>query len=100
MKTSIKAIVVGAALAVGALGFTPGEAQAAGCLRGAVVGGVAGHYVGHHGWLGAAAGCLIGRHAADRRMYRDRYTNGYGSSTDPTYNRYSRTYYNNGYGYR
>jgi hypothetical protein len=39
-------------------------AEAKGCLKGAVVGGVAGHYAGHHGMLGAAAGCLYGRHRA------------------------------------
>jgi hypothetical protein len=38
--------------------------DAKGCLKGAVVGGVAGHYAGHHGVLGAAAGCLYGRHRA------------------------------------
>jgi outer membrane lipoprotein SlyB len=40
------------------------SADAKGCLKGAVVGGVAGHYAGHHGLLGAAAGCLYGRHRA------------------------------------
>jgi len=40
------------------------SADAKGCLKGAVVGGVAGHYAGHHGVLGAAAGCLYGRHRA------------------------------------
>jgi hypothetical protein len=39
-------------------------ADAKGCLKGAVVGGAAGHYAGHHGLIGAAAGCLIGRHEA------------------------------------
>jgi hypothetical protein len=29
-----------------------------------VVGGVAGHYAGHHGVLGAIAGCAYGRHRA------------------------------------
>ena len=50
-----------------------GEAQAKGCLKGAAVGGVAGHYSGHHGLLGAAAGCVIGRHEANKRdrMQRD-----------------------------
>jgi hypothetical protein len=42
-------------------------ADAKGCLKGAVVGGAAGHYAGHHGVLGAAAGCLIGRHQANKR---------------------------------
>jgi hypothetical protein len=42
-------------------------AYAKGCLKGAVVGGVAGHVAGHHGILGAAAGCVIGRHEANKR---------------------------------
>jgi hypothetical protein len=42
-------------------------AQAKGCLKGAVAGGAVGHYTVHHGWLGAAAGCLIGRHEAAQR---------------------------------
>src|SRR5262245_49315619 len=41
-------------------------AHAKGCLKGAVVGGVAGHYAGHHGVLGAAAGCVVGRHEAKK----------------------------------
>jgi len=40
------------------------SAYARGCIKGAVVGGIAGHYAGHHAILGAAAGCLVGRHAA------------------------------------
>jgi uncharacterized protein YcfJ len=47
-------------------------------MKGAVVGGVAGHYMGHHGWLGAAAGCLIGRHRANNaarpRSMQNNYT--------------------------
>lgn len=38
-------------------------AQAAGCLKGAVVGGVAGH-LEHHAVLGAMAGCAVGHHLA------------------------------------
>lgn len=34
----------------------------AGCLKGAVVGGIAGHYAHHHAVLGAIAGCAIGHH--------------------------------------
>jgi hypothetical protein len=41
-----------------------GPADAKGCLNGAIVGGAAGHFAGHHGLIGAAAGCLIGRHEA------------------------------------
>jgi hypothetical protein len=51
-------------LAVAALTLAADSADAKGCLKGAVVGGVAGHYAGHHGLLGAAAGCLYGRHHA------------------------------------
>ena len=46
---------------------TATSANAKGCLKGAVVGGVAGHYAAHHGILGAAAGCVIGRHEANKR---------------------------------
>jgi hypothetical protein len=53
-----------ALLAVAAFAVAAGSADAKGCLKGAVVGGVAGHYAGHHGMLGAAAGCLYGRHRA------------------------------------
>ena len=41
-------------------------ADAAGCLKGAAVGGVAGHVAGGHGLLGAGAGCVIGRHEANK----------------------------------
>ena len=52
----------------------PHGANAAGCLKGAVAGGVIGHYAGHHGVLGAGIGCLWGRHEADKRAYeRGRY---------------------------
>jgi hypothetical protein len=43
------------------------SADAKGCIKGAVVGGVAGHYAGHHGVLGAAAGCVVGRHEANKQ---------------------------------
>jgi uncharacterized membrane protein len=46
------------------------RAEAKGCLKGAAVGGVAGHYAGHHGMLGAAAGCLYGRHHAKEEQQR------------------------------
>jgi outer membrane lipoprotein SlyB len=48
------------------------SANAKGCLKGAVLGGVAGHYTVHHGLLGAAAGCIIGRHEAKRRAQIER----------------------------
>jgi hypothetical protein len=40
-------------------------ADAKGCIKGAIVGGVAGHMAGH-GKLGAAAGCAIGHHEANK----------------------------------
>lgn len=40
-------------------------AGAKGCIKGAIVGGVAGHMAGH-GKLGAAAGCAIGHHEANK----------------------------------
>ncbi|OSI24822.1 hypothetical protein BST65_16780 [Bradyrhizobium canariense] len=39
---------------------------AKGCIKGAIVGGVAGHMAGH-GKLGAAAGCAIGHHEANKQ---------------------------------
>jgi uncharacterized protein YcfJ len=41
-------------------------ADAKGCIKGAIVGGVAGHMAGH-GKVGAAAGCAIGHHEANKR---------------------------------
>ena len=63
----MKRVLIAAALVAitGALPLAP--ANAAGCMKDALVGGVAGHYLGHHGWLGAAAGCLIGRHSANKQ---------------------------------
>ena len=40
-------------------------ADAKGCIKGAIVGGVAGHMAGH-GKMGAAAGCVIGHHEANK----------------------------------
>ena len=49
-----------------AAGWVASPAHAAGCLKGAAVGGVAGHVAGHHGVLGAGAGCIIGHHEASK----------------------------------
>lgn len=40
----------------------------AGCITGAIVGGVAGHMMGGHGKVGAAAGCAIGHHNAVKKQ--------------------------------
>ena len=79
----MKAILLPAAFAVAVTGFalssTPAPAR--GCLKGAVIGGVAGHFAGHHGLLGAGAGCVIGHHEASKRERA--YREGYGSSAAP-----------------
>jgi hypothetical protein len=66
----MKALIGFAAIALVLGGAAPAEAK--GCLKGALVGGVAGHYAGHHGVLGAAAGCVIGRHEANKRARMER----------------------------
>ncbi|AER34828.1 MULTISPECIES: hypothetical protein [Pantoea] len=43
------------------------QAEAKGCLKGAAVGGVAGH-LKHHGVAGAAAGCAVGHHMAKKKQ--------------------------------
>ncbi|MDR6145317.1 outer membrane lipoprotein SlyB [Sphingomonas sp. SORGH_AS870] len=49
-----------------------GPASAKGCLKGAAVGGVAGHFVGKgHAVLGAVAGCAIGHHRAKVQARKD-----------------------------
>lgn len=62
----MKSIVIAAGLLLAATAFSAAPANAAGCLKGAMVGGVAGHFMHRHGFLGAAAGCLIGRHEANK----------------------------------
>jgi outer membrane lipoprotein SlyB len=52
---------------IAALAFIPAPANAAGCFKGAVVGGVAGHYAHHHAILGAIAGCAVGHHMAAKQ---------------------------------
>ncbi|TGD95402.1 hypothetical protein [Methylobacterium nonmethylotrophicum] len=51
-------------LAVSAVAI-PHQAEAKGCIKGAVVGGLAGKAVGH-GKAGAAAGCAVGHHNANK----------------------------------
>ena len=43
--------------------IAPSPVFAKGCIRGAIAGGVVGHYVGRgHALMGAAAGCVIAHH--------------------------------------
>ena len=62
----MKFTLLAALTLLSAAGWAIAPAQAAGCLKGAVVGGVAGHYAGRHGVLGAGAGCVIGHHEATK----------------------------------
>ena len=58
-------MMIALALAAATLGTAAMPADAAGCLKGAAVGGAAGHFVGRgHAVLGAAAGCAYGHHRA------------------------------------
>ena len=61
MKTILSCAIVAVALAA-----MSGAVEARGCIKGAVVGGAAGHFAHHHGALGAAAGCVIGHHEASK----------------------------------
>src|SRR3954451_18268229 len=66
MKT-ILAVAAAAAIAGGALTI-PNTADAEGCMKGAAVGGVAGHMVGSgHATAGAATGCAVGHHEANKK---------------------------------
>ena len=49
-------------------------ALATGCLKGAAVGGVAGHVSGGHGGTGAAAGCVVGHHEANKKDQQQAHT--------------------------
>jgi hypothetical protein len=67
MKSGLMIACVAALMAT----VSVGGAEAKGCIRGAVAGGVLGHLAGHHGVLGAAAGCVYGRHEANKRDAND-----------------------------
>jgi len=79
-----------AALATLAIVGPTAPADAAGCIKGAVLGGVAGHYAGH-GVLGAMGGCVVGRRMANAKGARDRQAQQQpvpydgSSSRDPSY---------------
>ena len=58
-----------------ALSLMSGAADAKGCLKGAAVGAVAGHFMHHHALLGAAAGCVIGHHMAAKKEQQQKAQN-------------------------
>ncbi len=63
MKREIAVVVLTVCTAL-----TPGLVSAKGCLKGAAVGAVGGHVAGGHSVLGAAAGCAVGRHEANKKQ--------------------------------
>ena len=87
MKTIAKATICAAVLGMMSFGIPPAEAK--GCIKGAVVGGLAGQMAGH-GVLGAAGGCAVGHHMANKRdQERDLQTRQYDDNRprqyDPAY---------------
>lgn len=66
MKTAILALTL-----VSSLTLFSQAAEAKGCLKGAAVGGAAGHVAGGHGLAGAAGGCLVGRHMANKKAKQE-----------------------------
>jgi outer membrane lipoprotein SlyB len=62
LEIDMKKLIIWTAVLV--LAFSS-AAQAKGCIKGALVGGVAGSVAGH-GKVGAAAGCVIGHHEANK----------------------------------
>ncbi len=65
----MKRIMAAVCAAAVSFAFAP-VADAKGCIKGAIVGGVAGHMAGH-GKLGAAAGCVVGHHEANKKDPND-----------------------------
>ena len=80
--TNMKIFAAAAILSLVVAGGVAGPAQAKGCLKGAAVGGLAGHMV-NHGALGAGAGCVVGHHEANKRTAEQARTdNGRGPADD------------------
>jgi outer membrane lipoprotein SlyB len=67
----MKHVVVAAVTACFVLTSIP-AAEAKGCLKGAAIGGVAGHLMHHHAILGAAVGCVIGHHMAVKKQREEK----------------------------
>jgi hypothetical protein len=84
--TKMKIIAAAAILSLVAAGGFAGPAQAKGCLKGAAVGGVAGHMV-NHGALGAGAGCVVGHHEANKHAAEQARTENGDNARAPADNR-------------
>ena len=79
-KSRLIVTVLGAAALAAVMGA--GAAEAKGCIKGAIIGGLAGHYLAERGVVGAVAGCLGGRYLANRQARREREID-YGSRVQP-----------------
>ncbi|MFF8799553.1 MULTISPECIES: hypothetical protein [unclassified Methylobacterium] len=66
----MRIMATASALTVATL-LSVGTAEAKGCIKGAIIGGLAGHYLAERGVVGAVAGCLTGRALANRRARRE-----------------------------
>jgi uncharacterized protein YcfJ len=66
---SSKLLVAVLSLTIGATPFV--STAQAGCIGGAIVGGVAGHMAHKHTLAGAAAGCVIGHTLAVRKKKKE-----------------------------
>jgi hypothetical protein len=67
MRTKMMSLAV-----VTVTALTPAApAYAAGCLKGAAIGGVTGHFAGHHAFVGAVVGCAVGRHLAAKQRRQE-----------------------------
>lgn len=64
----MKIKLITATLAVATLALSSSPVLARGCLKGAAVGAVGGHFAHHHGMAGAAAGCAAGHVDAHHQM--------------------------------
>jgi hypothetical protein len=51
--------------------------SAAGCMKGAALGGTAGHFAGHHAVIGAGIGCLLGRHSEKKKAEQEKLAQSY-----------------------
>ncbi len=76
-----RGLILAVPLVIAALAGPP--AYAKGCLKGAAIGGVGGHFLGHHGLIGAGAGCLIGHHEATKHAREKAQMQQQGTTTAP-----------------
>lgn len=76
----IPAFAALATLSIGA----PAEARPGGCIKGAIIGGIAGHFV-HHAGIGAAAGCAWGMHRRSQYNNQNEGRSGYAPGYGNTY---------------